>query len=92
MNTSAHRRTPYGAIHPGQHLLECIEAHGLSADDFAQHAEIPMATIDAIITGRHPITYDIALRIDRTLGIMPELWFVLQSRWQLHQDAFQVPA
>jgi addiction module HigA family antidote len=87
MNTSAYRRTPYGAIHPGHHLLECIHSHGLSAEAFAQHAEIPMTTLDAIIADRHPITYELALRIDQTLGIMPDLWFVLQSRWQRYEDA-----
>jgi plasmid maintenance system antidote protein VapI len=58
----------------------------------AQHLEIPTATFDAIIAGRHPITYDIALRIERSLGIMPELWFILQTRWQRHQDTFQLSA
>lgn len=92
MNTSANRRTLHWAIDPGQHLLECIASHGLSTQAFAQHVEIPTATLDAIIAGRHPITYDIAGRIDRTLGIVPDLWFVLQSRWQRHQETFQVPA
>ncbi|MEP7456656.1 HigA family addiction module antitoxin [Phyllobacterium sp. SB3] len=92
MNTSANRRTPHEALHPGQHLLECIKSHGLSEQDFALRADIPMATIDAIIAGRHPITCDIALRIDRTLGIMPDLWFVLQSRWQQHQKKLSIAA
>ncbi|ATU94871.1 HigA family addiction module antitoxin [Phyllobacterium zundukense] len=87
MNTSANRWTPHWAIHPGQHLLECIESHGLSVEAFAQLTEIPTATLDAIIAGRYPITYDIAVRIDRTLGIMPDLWFVLQSKWDRHQEA-----
>lgn len=92
MNTSANRWTPHWAIHPGQHLLECIESHGLSVEEFAQHAAIPAATLDAIIAGRHPITYDIALRIERSIGIMPDLWFVLQSKWERHQRTFQVSA
>jgi antitoxin HigA-1 len=92
MSTSANRWTPHRAIHPGQHLLECIESHGLSVEDFARSTDIPVATIDAVIAGRYPITHDIALRIERALGIMPDLWFVLQSRWHLHQETFQVPA
>jgi addiction module HigA family antidote len=82
MNPSANQWTLHWAIDPGQHLLECIASHGLSTQAFAQHVEIPRATLDAIIAGRHPITYDIALRIERSLGIMPELWFALQSRWE----------
>jgi antitoxin HigA-1 len=92
MNTSANRRTLHWAMDAGQHLLECIASHGLSTQAFALHVEIPTATLDAIIAGRHPITYDIALRIERSLGIMPELWFTLQSRWERHQQAFQVSA
>ncbi|CAN7630660.1 HigA family addiction module antitoxin [Phyllobacterium sp. LjRoot231] len=92
MNTSANRWTPHWAIHPGEHLRECIESHGLSTEDFARRVEMPVAIVDAIIAGQHPITLDIAMRIDRTLGIMPELWFVLQARWLRHQETFQVSA
>jgi plasmid maintenance system antidote protein VapI len=48
--------------------------------------------IDAIIASRRPITHDIVLRIEQSLGIMPDLWFVLQSRWQRAQEAFQASA
>lgn len=92
MNTSANRWTPHWAIHPGQHLLECIESHGLSVEEFARLGEMPVATIDSIIAGRRPITYDIALRIERSLGIMPDLWFVLQAKWQRQQDTCKEPA
>jgi addiction module HigA family antidote len=92
MNTSANRWTPHWAIHPGQHMLECIESRGLSVEEFARLTEIPTATIDAIVAGRHPITHDIALRIERSLGIMPDLWFVLQSKWHRHQQTLQASA
>jgi addiction module HigA family antidote len=92
MNTSANRRTPHWAIHPGQHLLECIESHGLSPEEFARLTEIPTATLESIIAGQHPITHDIALRIEQSLGIIPELWFVLQSRWHRHQETLQISA
>jgi antitoxin HigA-1 len=46
-------------------LLECIESHGLSVEDYAQRTEMPGETIDAIIAGRRLITYDIALRIEQ---------------------------
>lgn len=88
MTQIANRWTPHWAIHPGEHLLECIEARGVSAEEFAQLAEIPAATVDSIIAGRRPITHDIAVRIDDALGIMPQFWFVLQSKWHRHQDGF----
>ncbi|HMF69449.1 MAG TPA: hypothetical protein VK602_17780 [Phyllobacterium sp.] len=92
MNTSANRWTPHWATHPGEHLRQCIEANCLSTEDFARRVELPVAIIDAIIAGQHPITLDIATRIDRTLGIMPELWFVLQSKWLRYQETFQASA
>ena len=92
MIQTTNRWTPHWAIHPGAHLLECIEARGLSSEEFARVAQLPTATVDAIIAGRHPITHDIAVRIDDALGIMPELWFVLQSRWQRQQDQFRLSA
>ncbi len=92
MNTSANRWTLHWAIHPGQHLLECIESHGFSVEEFAERVDMPTATIDAIIAGEHPITHDIALRIERSLAIMPELWFVLQAKWHRQQESLKLPA
>jgi addiction module HigA family antidote len=92
MTQIANRWTPHWAIHPGEHLLECIEARGLAAEEFARLAGIPAVTVDATIAGRHPITHDIAMRIDDVLGIMPEFWFVLQSKWHRHQDGFRPSA
>ncbi|MRG58182.1 HigA family addiction module antidote protein [Phyllobacterium sp. SYP-B3895] len=92
MNTSANRWTPHWAIHPGQHLLECIQSRGLSVEDFADRTDLPATTLDAIIAGRHPITYDIALRIERSFGIMPDFWFLLQSKWHRQQETMKTPA
>jgi addiction module HigA family antidote len=92
MKTPANRWTPHWAIHPGEHLRECIESNGLTTEEFARRIEVPIAIVDAIIAGQHPITLDMAACIDRTLGIMPELWFVLQLRWQRYQESFQASA
>ncbi|MBA8880076.1 helix-turn-helix transcriptional regulator [Phyllobacterium myrsinacearum] len=85
MHSTADQWNPHWAVHPGEHLAACIGSHGLSRETFARVAEIPMETIDAIIGGQHPITLDIAVRIERSLGIMPDLWFILQSKWHRQQ-------
>ncbi|MGN8022536.1 helix-turn-helix transcriptional regulator [Phyllobacterium sp. 22229] len=87
MRATPDQWNPHWAVHPGEHLAACIGSHGLSRERFARVTDIPVETIDAIIGGQHPITLDIAIRIERSLGIMPDLWFILQSKWHRQQKA-----
>lgn len=92
MKKPANRWTPYWVIHPGQHLLECIQSRGMSVEEFAERVNISDVTLNAIIAGRHPITYDIALRIEEAFAIMPDFWFLLQSNWHRQHEALKTPA
>lgn len=80
MRSSAIQFTPQWTVRPGEHLRECIESRRLSVEEFGNVTDIPVATVDALIAGTHPITLDIALRIESSFGIMPELWFLLQAK------------
>jgi len=64
----------------------------MSVEEFAQRVDISDANLEAIIAGRHPITYDIALRIEETFGIMPDFWFLLQSKWHRQHEPMNTPA
>ena len=53
MKTPANRWTPHWAIHPGEHLRECIEAHGLTTEEFARRIEVPVAIVEDAGTAEH---------------------------------------
>ena len=70
-------------IHPGEHLAEIIEEHGISQYRLAKTIGVPPVRINAIIKHRRSITADTALRIGRALGTTPDYWLNLQRMHDL---------
>lgn len=56
--------------HPGEFLLDEIEARGLQQNDL----DLPKSAINEIIKGKKSITTDIALRLENILNIPAEFW------------------
>ena len=56
------------AIHPGEHLVEELDALGMSAAELARRLEVPTNRITAILNGQRAITGDTALRLAHFFG------------------------
>ena len=69
------------AIHPGEHLVEAIQALGITATQLARDLQVPPNRITAILQGQRGITADTALRLARYFGTSAHFWMNLQ---QLH--------
>lgn len=65
--------------HPGEHILDELEALGMSQADLARALGIPRTRVSEIIRGRRGITADTALRLARWLGTSPQMWLNLQA-------------
>jgi antitoxin HigA-1 len=74
---------PITAIHPGEHLVEELEAIGMSAAELARQLKVPTNRITGILNGQRAITGDTALRLGHFFGIRPEFWLNLQSLYDL---------
>ena len=74
---------PTTAIHPGEHLVEELEALGMTAAELARQLKVPTNRITGILNGRRAITGDTALRLGHFFGTSPEFWLNLQSLYDL---------
>ncbi len=72
------------AVHPGELLVEELEAREISQRELARRMGRPLKTVSAIARGTKSITAQTALDLERVLtGIPAEFWLNLQSRYNL---------
>lgn len=71
------------AIHPGEFLSEILEELGLSQAAFAKAVGVSTMRISHVVTGKRPVTAELALRFGRVLGQSPEYWLNLQRAYDL---------
>jgi antitoxin HigA-1 len=74
---------PVMAIHPGEHLVEELEALNMSAAELARRLKVPTNRITQILNGTRAITGDTALRLAHFFGTSAEFWLNLQSLYEL---------
>jgi len=73
------------AIHPGEHLVEAIEASGITAAELARDIEVPPNRITGILHGTRGVTPDIALRLGRYFDVSAAFWMNLQQMYGLRR-------
>jgi addiction module HigA family antidote len=71
------------AIHPGEHLMEELEALDLSAAELARRIRVPTNRVTQILNGTRSITGDTALRLAHFFGTSAQFWLNLQSLYEL---------
>jgi addiction module HigA family antidote len=76
-------RRKLAAIHPGGFLSEILAELGVSQAAFARAAGVSPMRVSHVITGRRPMTADLALLFGRVLGQSPEHWLNLQAAYDL---------
>ena len=76
---------PNWSTHPGEHLEEYLEVHGLKQAEFARRAGLTPKLVSEIINGKNPVTPETALKLERVLGLKAEIWLRLQTSWDLFQ-------
>lgn len=74
---------PLGPTHPGEHLADFLEEHGLSQYRAAQDMTVPPRRLNEIIQGKRGISADTALRLGRYFGTSPQFWMNLQDRYEM---------
>jgi HTH-type transcriptional regulator/antitoxin HigA len=73
---------PDYAVRPGETLLETIEALGLSQVELAERIGQPRQTVQRIIQGQAPVTPEMAVQLERVLGLPKEFWTNLERQYQ----------
>ncbi|WP_172916571.1 HigA family addiction module antitoxin [Capnocytophaga canis] len=74
---------PKQATYPGEHLLDEIQAREMSQKDLAMEMDLPKSVVNEIIKGKKNINTDIALRLEKVLGIPAKFWLNAQADYEI---------
>ena len=81
--TTIKNTIPAFATHPGTILNDEIEANDFSQIDFAKMIGYSRSQLNEIIKGKRNISADLALLLEKTLGIDADYWMVAQKNYDL---------
>ncbi len=76
-------RLPFAPIHPGEMLLDELQARGISQRKFAEMIECSCSFLNEIIRGKRSISALTACRIEAATGIDAQVWVNLQSAYDM---------
>ena len=74
---------PFAATLPGEILDAELKERGIKQKEFAEAIGIGASHLNEFIKGKRPLTAELALRLERALGIDSEFWMNLQMNYEL---------
>ena len=77
MATKNNRSVPARAIHPGEILREELLERGIKQKDFAQQIGMQPSHLNSFIKGKRNLNDDLAIKLERHLGISYQTWMNL---------------
>jgi addiction module HigA family antidote len=72
------------AFHPGEFLLEELEARELKKSDFAKSINLLPGNLSELFKGKRHINARLAVKIEKVLGVSAEYWLGLQTAYDLN--------
>ena len=76
--------TPAQATHPGTLIKDELDAiPELNQRKLAQELDVKPSFLNEIIKGKRPVTADIAILLEKTLGISADYWMKFQSQYEI---------
>lgn len=70
-------------VHPGETLGEALDERGMSQAEFARRTGLSAKHVNLIIKGKAGYSAEVAIRMERVLGISAEFWMNLQANHEL---------
>lgn len=75
---------PFEATHPGTLIRDELEIRDdINQKDLATLLGVKPSFLNEIIKGKRPITADIAILLEKTLGISADYWMKFQSQYEI---------
>ncbi len=89
MATSSKNVVPARAIHPGEVLREELRERGIKQKDFAKMLGVQATHLNEFIKGKRNLNDDLALKLEKSLGISYKSWMSLQAGYAYDCQAIQ---
>jgi len=75
---------PFEATHPGTLIKDELEVrHDITQKDLAVLLGVQPSFLNEIIKGKRPVTADIAILLEKSLGISADYWMKFQSQYEI---------
>lgn len=89
MATRSNRLVPARAIHPGEILREELQERGIKQKNFAQEIGVQASHLNDFIKGRRNLNEDLAMKLEKHLGIPFKTWMNLQNGYEYERRAIE---
>ena len=80
--------TPFVVTHPGELIRDEMRERGLTQKQLAVLSGLTPTTVSELVRARRNVTEEIALSLEKALGIPKVMWMNLQSQYD-HDTAEQ---
>ena len=74
---------PFIATHPGELVRDELRARGLTQKRLAEMTGIKASVISETITGKRAVSLNMAVALEKALGIPADMWMNLQTQYNL---------
>lgn len=85
MNSRMPTDQVYDLSPPGELLEEALHERGMHQVELARRAELSEKHVSQLVNGRVPLSVDVALKLERVLGIPAHFWVNLESNFRAEQ-------
>ena len=75
--------TPFVATHPGEMIKDELRERKLTQKQLALETGIKPSVLSETINGKRPVSKNVALALEQTLGIPADIWMNLQTQYDL---------
>ena len=75
--------TPFVATHPGEMIKDELRERKLTQKQLALETGIKPSVLSETINGKRPVSKNMALALEQTLGIPADIWLNLQTQYDL---------
>lgn len=74
---------PFEATHPGELLKDELDARDIKQNEFALEIDVKPSFLNEVIKKKRPITADLAIVLEQSLGIQADYWMNFQSQYEI---------
>lgn len=75
--------TPHWATHPGELIKDELRERKMTQKQLATQTGIKASIISETINGKRPVSLNVAVALEKALGIPVELWMNMQNQYNM---------
>lgn len=82
------KQTPFIATHPGELIKDELKERNLTQKELSKMTGIKPSVLSETINGKRSVSLNVAVALEKALGISAEVWMNLQTQYDL--DSAQI--